>query len=169
MDANSYAPSSHRLRPVAVRLPSRSYCIHEPERVLQTHFPLFQESEFACHVAFVGPCLVIRKSSGNVTCLGFIHVRELFGCQLQECCDSRCAQVYQSVINVKKHALDGSGGRSIQGVMYFVHEIGVSRYREAPKVRRRFRLESRPRISMDSNNGGETRLPETATRAGPKA
>src|SRR5699024_64564 len=123
----------------------------------------------ACHVAFVGSGFVIGKRGGNSTCPRFVHVAKLFGCELQECRDCRCPKVHQGVVNVKKYALDGSCAGSTQGVAYFVHEIGVFRYREAPKVRRRLRLESRPRISMDSNNGGETRLPETATRAGPNA
>ena len=39
----------------------------------------------------------------------------------------------------------------------------------ARSARNRARLESRPRISIDSNSGGETRRPVTATRSGPNA
>ena len=49
-----------------------------------------------------------------------------------------------------------------------VAEAGRSdQAREARRARRRVSEESRPRISMDSNRGGETCRPVTATRNGP--
>jgi len=46
---------------------------------------------------------------------------------------------------------------------------GMAGHRCSRRPLRRATVTSLPRISMDSNSGGDTRRPETATRTGPKA
>src|SRR5699024_5807429 len=76
--------------------------------------------------------------------------------------------IQQCVVEVEKHRLDGQL-RTTNGTLRRRPFEPARSHSRSRRRRRRAMLELRPRISMDSNNGGETRRPVTPTRSGVKA
>src|SRR5699024_6508980 len=114
-----------------------------------------------------------RNVTGVQTCalpilpLGGKCGEELGGDGRHGGCEGR-GGVQQCVVEVEKHRLDGQLPTT-DGTLRRRPFEPARTHSRSRRRRRRAMLELRPRISIDSNNGGETRRPVTPTRSGVKA